>query len=64
MPKFQAGDFVRDPDKTNIYSKCYTTTWKRELFKIQKINKTNPVTYGLVDENNEQIEGKYYEQEL
>ena len=26
--------------------------------------KTDPVTYGLVDENNEQKEGKYYEQEL
>ena len=24
----------------------------------------NPVTYGLVDENNEQIEGKYCEQEI
>ena len=28
------------------------------------MNKTNPVTYGLIDENNEQIEGNYYEQEL
>ena len=28
------------------------------------MNKTNPVTYGLVDENNELIEGKYYDQEL
>ena len=64
QPKFQVGDYVRVPDKRNIYSKCYTTNWNRELFKIHKINPTNPVTYGLVDENNEQIEGKYYEQEL
>ena len=63
-PKFQVGDYVRVPDKRNIYSKGYTTNWNRELFKIHKINPTNPVTYGLVDENNEQIEGKYYEQEL
>ena len=62
--KFQVGDYVRVPDKRNIYSKGYTTNWNRELFKIHKINPTNPVTYGLVDENNEQIEGKYYEQEL
>ena len=58
------GDFVRVPDKRNLYNKGYTTNWNRELFKIHKINPTNPVTYGLVDENNEQIEGKYYEQEL
>ena len=62
--KFQVGDYVRVPDKRNLYSKGYTTNWNRELFKIHKINPTNPVTYGLVDENNELIEGKYYEQEL
>ena len=64
QPKFQVGDYVRVPDKRNLYSKGYTTNWNRELLKIHKINPTNPVTYGLVDENNEQIEGKYYEQEL
>ena len=64
LPKFQVRDYVRVPDKRNLYSKGYTTNRNRELFKIHKINPTNPVTYGLVDENNEQIEGKYYEQEL
>ena len=64
QPKFQVGDYVRVPDKRNLYGKGYTTNWNRELFKIHKINPTNSVTYGLVDENNEQIEGKYYEQEL
>ena len=63
-PKFQVGDFLRVPDKRNIYSKGYTTNWNRELFKIHSINKTNPVTYTLNDENGEIIQGKYYEQEL
>ena len=62
--KFQVGDFVRVPDKRNIYSKGYTTNWNRELFKKHSINKTNPVTYTLNDENGEIIQGKYYEQEL
>ena len=66
--KFQVGDFVRVPDKRNIYSKGYTTNWNRELFKIRaashSINKTNPVTYTLNDENGDIIQGKYYEQEL
>ena len=57
-------DFVRVPDKRNFYSKGYTTNWNRELFKIHSINKTNPVTYTLNDENGEIIQGKYYEQEL
>ena len=58
------GNYVRVPDKRNLYSEGYTLNWNRELFKIHKINPTNSVTYGLVDENNEQREGKYYEQEL
>ena len=64
FPKFQVGDFVRVPDKRNLCSKGYTTNWNRELFKIHNINKTNPVTYTLNDENGEIIQGKYYEQEL
>ena len=64
QPKSQVGDYVRGTDKRNLYSKGYTTNWNRENFKIHEINPTNPVTYGLVDENNEQIEGKHYEQEL
>ena len=58
------GDYVRVPDQRNIYSKGYTTNWNRERFKIHKYNPTNSVTYSLEDENSEQIEGKYYEQEL
>ena len=64
LPKFQVGDFVRVPDERNTYSIGYTTNWNRELFKIQSINSTNPVTYALNDENKEIIQGKYYEQEL
>ena len=64
LPKFQVGDFVRVPDKRNIYSKGYTKNWHKELFKIHSINKANTVTYTLIDENGEIIQGKYYEREL
>ena len=40
------------------------TKWNREMFKVNKVNQTTPVTYTLEDENGEVIEGKYYEQEL
>ena len=63
-PRYQVGDFVRVSDKHNLYSKGYTTNWNRELFKIHKINPTNPITYTLEDENGEIIQVKYYEQEL
>ena len=64
FPEFQVGDFVRVLDKRNSFSKVYTTNSNRELFKLHKINPTNPVTYTLEDENKETIQGKYYEQEL
>ena len=51
QPKLQVGDYVRVPDKRNLYSKGYTTNWNRELFKIHKINSTNPVTYTINNVN-------------
>ena len=44
-------DYIRVPDKTNNYSKSFTTNWNTELFKIHRINHTSPVTYPLEDEN-------------
>ena len=63
-PKFKVGDFVRNADKRNIYSKGYTSNWNRELFKIHQVLNTNPPTYRIEDRFGEVIEGKYYEQEL
>ena len=58
------GDCVRVLDKRNNYSTSCTTKWNSELFKINEIDETNPVTYGSEDGDGEKIEGKYYEQEL
>ena len=38
--------------------------WTRELFKISKVNNTYPITYNLIDLNNEPIEGIFYTEEL
>ena len=63
-PKFKLGDYVRNADKRNIFSKGYTSNWNRELFKVNEILNTQPLTYKLEDMNGEIIEGKSYEQEL
>ena len=62
--KFKVGDYVRNADKRNIFSKGYTSNWNRELFKVNEVLKTQPPTYKIEDINGEIIEGKYYEQEL
>ena len=63
-PKFKVGDFVRNADKRNIYSKGYTSNWNREFFKINEVLNTNPPTYIIEDRFGEVVEGRYYEQEL
>ena len=63
-PKLKIGDYVRNVDKRNIFSKGYTSNWNREFFKVNEVLKTHPPTYKIEDINGEIIEGKYYEQKL
>ena len=64
QPKLKVGDYVRNADNCNMFSKGYTSNWNRELFKVNEVLKTQPPTYKIEDINGEIIEGKYYEQEL
>ena len=64
QPKLKVGDYVRNVDKRNIFSKGYTSNWNRELFKVNEVLKTQPPTYKKEHFNGEIIETKYYEQEL
>ena len=60
--KFKVGDYVRNVDKRNIFSKGYASNWNRELFKVNDVLNTQPLTYKIEDMNGEIIEGKFYEQ--
>ena len=64
IPRLKVGDYVRNADKPNFFSKGYTSNWNRELFKVNEVLKTQPPTYKIEDINGEIIEGKYYVQEL
>ena len=59
LPKFKLGDYVRNADKLNIFSKGYTSKWNRELSKVNEVLKTQPTTYKIEDIIGEIIEGKY-----
>ena len=63
-PKFKVGDYVRNADKRNVFSIGYTSNWNRELFKVNEVLKTQPLTYKIEDINGEVIEVNYYEQKL
>ena len=64
QPKLKVGDYVRNADKRNIFSKGYTSNWNRVLLKVNEVLKTQPPTYKIEDINGEILEDEYYEQEL
>ena len=64
-PKFSIGDKVRiSKDKRQVFDKGYTPNWTEEIFVIDKVLPTKPVTYNIVDTMGEPIKGSFYEQEL
>ena len=63
-PKFKVGDRVRISKKKSTFEKGYTTRWTREIFVIEQVLNTNPVTYKINDLKGEEIKGGFYEQEL
>lgn len=62
--KFKVNDIVRISKNKHVFSKGYLPNWTTELFKIKKIQITNPITYLLEDMENNPIEGAFYEPEL
>ena len=64
-PKFTIGDKVRlSKYKRKVFDKGYTPNWTEEVFVIDKVNLTKPVTYNVVDLLGEKVEGSFYEKEL
>ena len=64
-PKFEIGDKVRiSKYKRSIFDKGYTPNWTEEIFVIDRVIPTRPITYSIVDLVGETIEGTFYEQEL
>ncbi|XP_011684314.1 PREDICTED: uncharacterized protein LOC105447805 [Wasmannia auropunctata] len=62
--RFKVGDSVRVSKFKTIFEKGYTTNWTTEVFKIIKVQKTNPATYLLKDSRGKPIAGEFYEYEL
>jgi len=62
--RFKVGDSVRVSKFKTIFDKGYTPNWTTEVFKIIKVQATNPVTYLLEDSRGETIAGGFYECEI
>jgi hypothetical protein len=62
--KFNVGDRVRITRYKKHFEKGYTPKWTKEIFVINEVNSTNPITYKLKDLADEQILGSFYTEEL
>ena len=64
-PKFKIDDKVQiSKYKRNVFDKGYTPNWTEEVFIVDRVKYTNPITYKLKDLNDEEIQGNFYEPEL
>ena len=59
-PKFKVNDRVNRV----IFSIGYTKNWSIEIFIIDSVLKTNPLTYKIKDLNAEKIMGSFYQKEM
>lgn len=62
--KFRIGDHVRISKYKSVFDKGYTPNWTTEIFKIRKVQHTDPYTYLLQDEKGNPILGGFYEYEI
>jgi len=63
-PRFKLGDRVRIFKYKDLFEKGYTASWTNEVFKISEVIQSSPITYRIKDLNEEDIEGRFYENEL
>ena len=63
-PKFKVGDRVRIYKYKNKFEKGSAQNWTKEIFVVDSIVNSDPITYKIKDLNNEEILGSFYAQEL
>src|ERR1700709_2308155 len=60
----KANDYVRIYKYRNTFDKGYISKFTTEIFKVSEVVSSIPITYKLVDNNNEKLLGTFYKDEL
>jgi len=63
-PLYKIGDTVRISRIKSTFEKGFDQNYSREIYKIDKVLTTTPITYKLKSLQNESLLGRFYEQEL
>lgn len=64
VPKYKSGELVRISRIKSTFERGFDENYSREVYKIAKILTTTPITYKLISLKNENLVGRFYEQEL
>lgn len=62
--KFKVGDYVRLSKYKHVFQKGYLPSWTTEIFRIDQVQNTDPITYLLIDWQGNPIKGSVYAEEL
>ena len=62
-PLYNVSDKVRVSYKRMVFDKGYLPKWSYEIFTVNEIINSTPITYKIKDENNEIIKGCFYADE-
>ena len=62
--KFKTNDKVRIKMFKKTFGNKYNSNWSREAFIVTEVLNTNPITYKIIDFNEDFIEGGFYNEEL
>ena len=64
-PRVAIGNKVRiSKCKRQVFDKGYTPKWAEEIFVVDEVLPTKPVTHKIVDLSGETVEGTFSQQEL
>lgn len=62
--RFNVGDKVRLSMTTRPFRKGYLPKWTEEIFTINRVIKRKPIVYKVVDYEDEEIKGTFYNEQL
>ena len=64
MPTFLPGQFVRIDKRKKVFEKSSTANFSEEIFVVDKILNTQPITYKIKDLRGEVLDGSFYPSQL
>jgi hypothetical protein len=62
--KFEVGQRVRIANIKSAFEKGYKPNFSDEIYTVNIVRETAPITYGIVDNDGKALRGWFYEQEL